>query len=174
LPPGGTLNWAYIFDRNHDGKVDYLAFLDGPLPVVPEDWKGDLPNLTSPITGKEFKEIVIPNLKLLFWHMADDNYDGYPDGIAVSLQNLESGWFDGWMLARDLDFDGHYDFCKSYQGRLHSELGDCEGTSTDYHVPNKELSGLIKVPSGQDIFLFINEAAEKCQLTGESFHRRMH
>ena len=23
------MDWGYVFDRNHDGKVDYLAFLDG-------------------------------------------------------------------------------------------------------------------------------------------------
>src|SRR5436853_3833097 len=34
--PDASLTWGYIFDRNRDGKVDYLVFLDGPRPVAPD------------------------------------------------------------------------------------------------------------------------------------------
>lgn len=172
IPAGGTRNWGYVFDRNHDGKVDYLAFLDGPSPVAPDEQNGDLPNLTKQFTGKELKEIIIPNTKLVFWHMADDNYDGYHDGVAVSMRKLESGWIDGWIVARDVDFDGRYDSCKFFQGKLHSEHGDCEEDPVGYHVTNRKPSGLLKIPPPRESFLsMINAAAEKCQLSGDSFHK---
>jgi len=166
------MDWGYVFDRNHDGKVDYLAYLDGANLVVPDDWTGDLPSQSSTFTKETFEELIIPNIKLLFWHLADDNSDGNHDGAAVSTRNVESGWIDGWIAARDTDFDGNYDSCKYFQGRFRTDVGQCEGTPSSYRAPNKELSGLVKVPPNKGFyFQFINEAAEKCHLSGESFYR---
>jgi len=172
LSPGGTMNWGYVFDRNHDGKVDYLAFLDGQSPVIPDDWKGSLPNLTKAFSGKDFKETITPNIKLLFWHMADDNFDGYHDGVAASMRNLETGWIDGWIVARDREFYGRYDYCKYFQGKFKSEIGDCEGSPSGYHVPKKKPSGIENVPPSHWFFEQINTAAEICRLSGDSFYKR--
>lgn len=172
IPPGGTMDWGYVFDRNHDGKVDYLAFLDGANLVVPDDWTGDLPDQSTTFTEETFKELVLPNMKLLFWHLADDNFDGYHDGTAVSTRNVESGWIDGWIAARDTDFDGNYDSCNYFQGRFRTDVGPCEGTPSSYRVPNKELSGIRQIPPSKDFyFQLINAAAEKCNFSGESFYR---
>ena len=37
---GDVLDWGYVFDRNADGMIDYLAFLVGAIPVRPEGFKG--------------------------------------------------------------------------------------------------------------------------------------
>jgi len=175
IPPGGTQDWGYIFDRNHDGKVDYLAFLDGPNPVVPDDWDGYLPSLKKPsglLKGKDLIEIIQPNTELLFWHLADDNYDGQHDGMAVSIRDLESLWIDGWVVARDKNFDGRYESCKYFKGRLNTELGDCQGTEAEYHVPNKKPSGVGRIPYTGIFLTLINAAAEKCHFSADSFQRR--
>ncbi len=174
IPKGGTRDWGYVFDRNHDGKVDYLAFLDGPNPVVPDDWVGELPQLGGQSTVEELREVVLPNIKLVFWHLVDDNFDDRHDGVAVSMRNVENMWIDGWVVARDSDFDGRYDECKSFQGVIHKELGPCEGAADDYRVANKRPSGLGRIPPGYGMLQFINAAASECKLTGNAFRALDH
>lgn len=171
--PEATMDWGYVFDRNHDGKVDYLAFLVGLAPVIPDNWKGELPNLKKPITGKELKEVVIPKVELLFWHMADDNADGNHDAIAVPLRNVDNGWIDSWIVSRDTDFNGQYDSCKYFEGKLVSELGECAGSPAGYHVANREPIGLKPIPPNAGFYLsLINEGAGKCQFGSDSFHKK--
>jgi len=86
------------------------------------------------------KEVIIPNVRLLFWHLADEDYDGQHDAAAISTRSLRSGWIDGWVVMRDKDFDGSYDSCKAFKGQLRSELGLCSGDSTGYSVSGKEPS----------------------------------
>lgn len=169
LPRGATLDWGYVFDRNNDGKVDYFTFLNGPMPVVPEDWEGDLPNKNAPHSTEEI-EFMLNNMEVDFWHLADDNFDGFHDGVAVSLLDLDTGWIDGLVVARDTDFDGNYDSCRTFNGRMHTETGECEGSHAGFHVPNKEFSGCAEIPPPRWFFKQINEAAEKCRLTGEFFY----
>jgi len=178
VPPGGaprgaTRDWGYVFDRNYDGMVDYLAFLDGVNPVVPDGWKGELPNLTRPFSGEEFKEIVLPNTRPVFWHVGDDNFDGEHDAVAASFRNVDTGWMDGWIYARDTDFDGRYEFCMAFEGTLASEMGPCVGSAARYEIPGRRISGLMTVPPGPGGPLpMINRAAKECQLTGESYFAR--
>jgi hypothetical protein len=173
IPPGGTRDWGWVFDRNSDGRVDYLAFLDGPNPVVPDEPEDDLPNLTQPITRNELL-LVAENMRYVFWHAADDNFDGHVDGLAVSMRNLKTGWIEGWMVAQDKDFDNRYELCNYFQRTLQSKPEKCGGSADGYHVPGKALSGLYKVPpiGWDNLFLpEINAAAETCQLSGASFRQ---
>jgi hypothetical protein len=174
LPESGTMDWGYVLDRNDDGKVDYLAFLDGLNPVVPNDRQRELPKLRGErgrLSDKELKEIVLPNLRLLFWHLADDNYDGHHDAVAASLRNLDTGWIDGWMVANDGDFDGLYDVCKFYQGQFQTELGSCDGDATGFSAPGRRPSGMTQIPPRRDLWILkvINEAAQMCGLSGADF-----
>ncbi len=172
-PRGGTRDWGYIFDRNYDGRVDYLVFLDGVNAVVPDDWEGELPNLTQRFTGRELREIVLPNSRPVFWHMGDDNFDGEHDAVAASFRNLDNGWMDGWINARDTDFDGRYEFCMAFERTFVAMMGLCEGTADGYEVPGRRISGLMKVPPDPGGLLpLINEGAAECELTGESFFAR--
>ena len=172
-PPRGTRDWGYVFDRNYDGKVDYLAFLDGVNAVAPDEWAGELPNLTEPFTRRELTEVVIPNTRPVFWHMADDNFDGSHDGIATSMRNLETGWLDGWVVARDSDFDGRYDSCRAFLGTLRSELEVCAESPDGYIVKGRRFSGLRNVPPDQSLILpIVNSGAESCELTGSSYLAR--
>ncbi|SDP81894.1 hypothetical protein [Desulforhopalus singaporensis] len=171
LPPGATLNWGYVFDRNHDGKVDYLSFLDGGNVVVPDGWQGDLPNLNKAITAEELK-FIMANMRLVFWHMVDDNFDGFPDRVIVSLRNIDNGLIDGLMDARDSDFDGNFDFCKSYQGNFSYENGDCIKSENGYKVQGKQISGLQEVPpnSKPSFYRIMNEVADECNLSDDSYY----
>jgi hypothetical protein len=174
LPEGATLDWGYALDRNFDGSIDYLAILDGLNPVVPDNWEGELPNLRrgpEHLTDRILKEIVYPNTRLLYWHIADDNFDGDHDSAAASTRNLNSGWIDGWMVAQDRNFDGLYDLCKVFRGQFRTELGNCSVDSTGFVAPDREPSGLRPFPPARDhwVFALINEGAEKCSLSGADF-----
>lgn len=171
LPPSATMDWGYVFDRNHDGRVDYLAYLDGINPVVPDDWRGHLPNLTRPFTGRELKEIVLPNTRAVFWHMADDDFDGRHDGLAVSMRDVSTGWLNGWVMARDTNFDGRFDACVFYRGRMRSKVGDCDPAARGFGVKGERPSGLSGVPAVDEpsLLTLINQVAKRCRLQGESF-----
>lgn len=174
LPEGATLDWGYALDRNFDGSIDYLAILDGLNPVVPDDWEGELPNLRGGrklLTDQMLEEIIFPNTRLLYWHIADDDFDGHHDSAAVSTRNVNTGWIDGWMVAQDRNFDGLYDLCKVFQGQFRTEQGNCSVDSTGFVAPDREPSGLRPFPPARDHWVFdlINEGAEKCSLSGADF-----
>jgi hypothetical protein len=174
LPEGATLDWGYALDRNFDGKIDYLAILDKPYPVVPAGWKGELPDLRgerAEVSGEALKTIVLPNTRLLFWHIADDNFDGYHDASAASTRNRETGWVDGWMVAQDTNFDGIYDVCNVFEGQFQIEPGSCVEDSAGYKAPGREPSGLSPFPPARDFWVFelINQGAEECGLSGADF-----
>lgn len=46
-----TMDWAYILDRNGDGHVEYLAYLESPMAVKPPDHEGNLPPIIGAISG---------------------------------------------------------------------------------------------------------------------------
>lgn len=170
-PPAqeGTMDWAYIFDRNGDGRIDYLAYLDGPNPVVPKDWTGDLPNLGI-LTKQELK-FFIANMRMTFWHLVDDNFDGWHDGVVVRMRDLKSRWTDSWLVARDTQFDRTYDTCQWYGEAFGWKGNNCEGSSKSYYVRGKKLGGLRLIPlTDNPFFRRINEGARECQLGSGSFY----
>ena len=171
LPSGTTMDWGYVLDRNADGAVDYLAFLDGPAPMAPADRAGDLPDLRKPVSGKALREIIIPNIRLLFWHLADENFDRRHDLAATSARNLDNGWIDSWVVTHDADFDGVYESCGVFDRQIRVELGRCEGDATGYRAPGRKLSGVPFLPPGPDnrFLESINRAAEGCHLSGVDF-----
>lgn len=171
-PPAqeGTMDWAYIFDRNDDGRVDYLAYLDGPNPVVPKNWTGDLPD--PRMLTKEGLKFFTENMRMTFWHLADDNFDGRHDGVVVRMQDTKSQWTDSWLVARDAQFDGAYDTCHWYEeGPGAKPAMNCADSSKGYVVREKRPGGLKTIPPrGNWFFETINDAAQRCHFHSGSFY----
>ena len=166
----GTMDWAYIFDRNSDGRIDYLAYLHGPNPVTPEGQTGELPQLNKPITKDELK-YVVSNMRMTFWHMADDNFDGMHDGVVARMRDEISRWTDSWIIARDTHFSEIYDTCQWYEGSFGLKGNSCEGSSKSYYVRGKEIGGLKKIPPTDNrFFQRINQGANECQFASGSFY----
>jgi hypothetical protein len=163
---GVTMDWGYVLDRNRDGRVDYLAFLYGTACVAPEKCEEPLPSVTGGTLTRELIEVITRNIRLVFWHIADENHDGRTDAAAVPLVTVANGWIEGWLVTRDADFDHSFEECRHYTGPLRTDVGPCEGSPAGYTVPGKQSGGLRQVPPSDEPFLqTINRAVQECKLS---------
>jgi hypothetical protein len=164
--PNGTLDWGYLWDRNGDGRADYLAYLDGALFVLPDTVPADFPVVVSgssalggpgvtayfgwpdkPLPasreerGKDFPVVLgqwfgslaihrdaLPflerSVRMVFYHYADDNFDGLIEGAVVperdSVRMLFVGW---WTVFRSSRGDGTVDQAWSFRSNITDTLG---------------------------------------------------
>lgn len=77
---GKVSTWGYVFDRNSDGKIDYMAMLGGAAADEGEDFPADFPEGKGVLNKKQI-EYFVGHCKLIFDHWADDNYDGKFDAL---------------------------------------------------------------------------------------------
>lgn len=169
-----TMDWAYIFDRNGDGRIDYLAYLESALPVLPEDYEGEIPDVSDETLTKHELQLLLRSTKMVFWHMQDANFDGEHDVFFVPMTNDKLGgiWIDSWLLAQDQDFDGTYDQCSYFVRSLRGESADCVSDDAKYRVPGRSFAGLeeVPLPASVDLFARINESAAYCALDQSAFY----
>jgi len=166
---GPTMDWGYVLDRDRDGRADYVAFLYGTACVAPEKCEQPLPSVTGGTLTPELVEIITRNIRLVFWHVTDDNADDRVDGATIPLVTEANGWIEGWLVTRDADFDGSFEECRHFAGLLATDLGACEGSPDGYSVPGRRPGGLRQVPPRDESFLrMINEAVKECGLPAGS------
>jgi len=164
-----TMDWAYILDRNSDGRIDYLAYLESPMPIVPVEHEGELPVVTGVMTGAAYK-LAVASTEMVFWHLSDDDFDNHHDGVAVPLRDEHSGWIDRVLLARDSKFDGKYAACAYFDVRTLEHAGACVESNAGWRVPGKQLKGIGRVPPDLSLFETINRGASSCRLEGGNFY----
>ena len=105
-----------------------------------------------------------------YWHVADDNFDGTPDGIVARTVDAK-GWADGWVIVRDSDLDTEYDSCRATQVDVDGAPVDCIDTEDGYRVAGKTFAGLMQLPLEQDGLLHsFNQVASVCNLGAGRFH----
>lgn len=97
----GTLDWAYLFDRNGDGRVDYFAYLQNAHAVLPDTVPPDFPRPVRDSAGKvrmslALLDSMISRGRMVFRHYADDDFDGRVDGFVTEEFDAER-----WMFVRD-------------------------------------------------------------------------
>lgn len=142
----GTADWAFVFDRNGDGQIDFSSYLVGPM-TVPS------------------------GIRMLFWHMADDNFDGDHDSVVVGTFDRESKKLDGWAIVGDSDYDGEYDNCVWRQGQPDGASGLCKKTDAGFEVAGKTFVGLRRLPPSKGFLLAdLNSAVAACQLGAASLY----
>ena len=167
----GTMDWAYVFDRNGDGKIDLFSYLVGPLWMIPSA-DGDHDQLPVVKDGVliDFFEENRDKLRNGYWHVADDNFDGTPDVIVA--RTIDSrGWADGWVIVRDTDLDTDYDSCRATYADLDGAPVECTETEDGYRVAGKTFAGLMRLPLEQDGFLNgFNQVASACEFGADKFY----
>ena len=168
----GTMDWAYVFDRNEDGAIDFFSFLVGPVWITPE---GDVSSTDMPSVKQgvqqEFFDANRDKLRMAFWHLADDNYDGDHDGLMARTVNEVSGWSDGWVVVTDSNFDTRYDTCTWSKGRIDGDPQDCVLDKEEFRVPGMAVAGLASLPPPTASYLdAFNGVVEACKLDSDHLY----
>lgn len=105
---GKVETWGYVFDRNGDGRADYLALVGGAAAFEDADFPPDFP-----VRGRTLMlhhvELFVKKCRLVFNHWADDNYDGTIDAVIHVDMDPERDWVYRYIGARSTKFDGTFD-----------------------------------------------------------------
>lgn len=105
---GKVQTWGYVFDRNGDGRVDYLALVGGAAAFEDGDFPPNFPRRSETLMLHHV-ELFVRKCKLVFNHWADDNFDGRLDGVIHVDVDPERDWVYRYIGARSLKFDGKFD-----------------------------------------------------------------
>ena len=164
---GRVSTWGYVFDRNNDGKIDYMALVDGAAPFkddnVPEDFPVRGQNLTLPEL-----EMYMSKCRIIFNHWADDNFDGQIDAVIHTDMDPVRDWVDRRLVIRGTKFDGKFNNVWAFRNL---PIGDREKieyseTSVPYR-PLGKLSGQITPAMFEEktaILSLLNRAASRCDI----------
>jgi len=165
--PEATRDWAWLWDRNHDGAVDYLAFFLGTELVVPELPAG-FPRGNSPRLDAAQLDFVLHNMRRTFYHAADDNFDGAADAAVYPLRDAETWiWVRGAFFLRSTHFDGKVDDDWAFAERPQLRLGPAPRNEHGYRVridPAEGERGEAVLADWTDWFARINAAVRDCAL----------
>ncbi len=110
--PAGTLDWAYVYDRNGDGRIDYLVYLQNAYAVLPEPLPPDFPKPEMRPDGSvrgsmDLLHAMIYNAQMVFSHYADDRFDGRVDAVVVPEFDAERPPFVRGYVAYRAPGEGH-------------------------------------------------------------------
>lgn len=169
----GTMDWAYVFDRNGDGMIDFFSYLVGPLWIIPSTAtdRSELPVVKGGVMI-DFLDANRDKLRNGYWHVADDNFDGVPDGIIARTID-HKGWADGWVIVRDTNLDTEYDSCRATNIDLDGTHVECIDTADGYNVAGKTFAGLLQIPVPQDGMLeSFNQVIDACGFGADKLHDR--
>ncbi len=171
---GRVVDWGYVYDRNGEGKIDYVSYLVGPFPIKKPDFPSDYPKRGQSLNLSEI-ELFLKSMRLLFTHWADDNYDGKVDAVVFEAVDPERNWVEGWTAVRSTKYDGTVDEGWYFKEDINVREKDAERTGTGFstrRIPGIEpVFGPGELAHKTKILTMFNEAAEKCELTGSSFYR---
>ncbi len=170
-PKGGvTADWGYVFDRNGDGKIDYIAFLMGPLWVKDKDFPIDYPKMGEKLNGEQVR-LMINSTKLVFRYFADENFDGKVDAVVLEVLD-DRTWVDHWLFARNSHFDGVIDDGWHFKSNISEKLSDLIKTDQGYLWGGfgGSILGNQLLATGSEIMSNFNEGAKACGFTKDSFY----
>ena len=168
-----VMDWGYVYDRNGDGKIDYVAYNIGPMPFKQKNFPEDYPKRGQPMNFSEI-ELLFDSMRLLFTHWADDNYDGKVDAVVFEALDPERDWVEGWMAVRSTKYDGVVDEGWFFKDDINIKEKDAERAGNGFRTRRiqgiEPVYGPGELARKSKILNMFNEAAEKCKLTGGSFY----
>lgn len=172
---GHVSTWAYIFDRNHDGKIDYMVLLAGAGPVKTDDVPENFPKRGQPLSRPNL-EIYVSHCSLIFDHWADDNFDDTLDAVIHHDMDPLRDWVQRQIVVRSTNFDGKFDSVSTF--RL--QPGDLEGDTLAYtsgwipYYPIGKTTPDAITPKSfiemTEYLHLVNQAATLCGLTSDNFY----
>jgi hypothetical protein len=88
---GEVTDWAYVYDRNGDGRADYLCYLVGPMPVEPDSFPADFPTEAQGLSRQQL-DYMLDHDRYIFTHVADEDFDGTVDAIVLYVRDPDRLW----------------------------------------------------------------------------------
>ncbi|MEK7348931.1 MAG: hypothetical protein AABZ94_08670, partial [Candidatus Eisenbacteria bacterium] len=88
---GEVMDWAYVYDRNGDGRADYLCYLVGPMPVEGDSFPADFP-VESQALDHQRLDFMLDRTRYIFSHAADEDFDGRVDAIVLHVRDPDRPW----------------------------------------------------------------------------------
>jgi hypothetical protein len=171
---GPTSTWGYIFDRNGDGKVDYMALLGGAAGYKDDQFPQAFPEKGKPLQADQV-EYYLSHCRLVFNHWADDNFDDTLDAVVHIDMDPERDFVDRQIVARSTAFDGQFEDVWAFREGV-GTLPDAPlhtATSISYHPIGKPGDFITKamLDEKSGIMRLINAAVKKLKLTPKNFTR---
>ena len=167
--PGKITTWGYVFDRNNDGKIDYMALVGGAGAFEDAKMPADYPRHKERLTMKQL-EYFVGHCKIIFNHYADDNYDGIIDAAVIADADPERDFIKQRIVVRSTKFDGKFDETFAFQGKLLPETEhmrvDHSPMSVTYHPLGKPTSQITQATLDEktSILKLLNQAAAECKV----------
>ena len=171
--PGKTSTWAYVYDRNADGAIDYLALVGGAAAHKPDNFPENFPEHDK-VMSFEQADYFVGHCRIVFNHWADDNYDGTLDAAVQIDMDSVRDWVDREIVVRSSGFDGRYDDVWAFRGGMGEERDSVEHTpgSVPFHPigkPRDEI-GPAAFTEKTNILRLLNQAAKECGLGAANFY----
>jgi len=177
-----SVKWGYLFDRNCDGQIDYVAFLVGPLHVKQKDFPQDFPKGGIVDQLQNYGKLTAEQIQIfkkswvfVFTHISDENFDGRADGAIFEVMDPERFWVDRWMVLFSSNFNGVIDTCWQFQDSIQIKERNCLKLSKGYWTKragakkgefgNQDLAKLSEMLS------LLDKAVNLCGLTKDSFYK---
>jgi hypothetical protein len=88
---GEVTDWAYVYDRNGDGRADYLCYLVGPMPVEGDSFPADFPTTSAGLSHQQL-DYMLDHDRYVFSHVADEDFDGTVDAIVLYVRDPDRPW----------------------------------------------------------------------------------
>jgi len=171
--PGKVSTWGYVYDRNGDGRIDYMALVGGAAAYKTADFPEDFPLREKPMDLKQV-DYYVGRCKTVFNHWADDNFDGKLDAVIHIDMDPRRDWVERQIVVRSNGFDGNYDEVWGFREKMGDERDSVTHTSTSvaFHPIGKPADSISPAAFADKtrILQIINEAAGACGLTSENFY----
>lgn len=168
------VEWMFVFDRDRDGKIDYILWPSGVSPYLEGPAPSGFPMRTGSSTAmsREQATLLQRYARMIFFHWADENFEGKLSAVILDAWD-PGGIFavTGWQVIRSSHFDGVLDQCWYFKQSIADKTAECERADQGYKT--RTINAMVVTPVALMETSFwlsrFNEAAELCALTGDSF-----
>jgi len=170
-----TLDWAWVWDRNGDGRADYVAYLQNAMGLLPDPLPDSFPTPTRNPDGtfridRDFLFALIDHAAMVFRHYADDDFDGRVDVVMTEEADLDRPMFvRGWVVARASKNDGIVDAAWAFRrGVFDTTRVLTPEPDGSYLVPDIPIGGprtidaATRLVHGTNILAAINDVGARC------------
>ncbi len=173
--PGTITTWGYIYDRNNDGKIDYMVLVGGAAPFKDDNFPSVFPPRGRPLT-KEQINYMVGQSKIIFNHFADDNYDGTIDALIQADADSTRDWIERRILVRSSNYDGKFDDVRAFRTALNESVDTIahRGSSIPYHPIGQAAAAIDQkmFETKTAILSLINHAIELCNFTPDQLAKK--